>query len=186
VFAVLISTPAGDAAAAFFARQRFAAVPLTLIDFTCEKLSPGMLSGVLTRLGDLSKSMRPHRGAMLFTSHPLAEELERSCGHRAEVADGIIEEGDAALALAASVHVTSGRVKLGTAALASAERHPLSILHSGSSDDADDDPLRISILTGIALALDQGRSLHKRSAASSGSPPRYWIARAGGSCVVGT
>jgi hypothetical protein len=159
VFAVLISTPAGDAAVAYFARQRFGAVPLTLIDFTCEKLSPGMLSGVLSCLGDLSKAMRPHRGAMLFTSQPLAEELERSCGHRAEVVDAIIAAGQASLALAASVHVTSGRVKLGTPALARAETHPLSILAVDTSGEDDDDPLRMAALVGIALALDANRQL---------------------------
>jgi hypothetical protein len=162
-FAVLISTPSGDAACAYFASTRFSKVPLTLLDFECGPLSPAFFANVVARLGDLSKSTRAFRN-MLYTSSPLAAELERSHRLRAEVADGIIDEDDQALALAAAVHITSGRVKLGTAALSSAEKHPLSLLDAGSSDESDD-PLRKAALVGVALALDHGRSLHMRSAA---------------------
>jgi hypothetical protein len=162
MFAVLISTPSGDAAAAYFASTRFAKTPLILLDFECGPLSPPMLSGVVARLGALSGSTRAFKN-MLYTSQPLADELARSHRLRAEVCDGIVDEGDAALALAAAVHVTSNRVKLATAALSTAEKHPLSILDARSPDEPD--PLRTAALVGIALALDTNRSLMKRSAA---------------------
>jgi hypothetical protein len=140
-----------------------AKISLMLLDFSCAPLSPPMFSGVLARLGDLSKSMRPYKGVILFTSQSLADELARSFRWRAEVCDALIEEGDAALALAAAVHVTSGRVKLTSAALARAESHPLSILDARSPDEPD--PLRTAALVGIALALDVGRTLKRKSAA---------------------
>jgi hypothetical protein len=89
----------------------------------------------VTRLGAFGKSTRAFKN-MLYTSAPLAAELERSHRLRAEVCDAIIDEGDAPLALAAAVHISAGRVKLGTAALARAETHPLAILDGGSSDES--------------------------------------------------
>jgi hypothetical protein len=164
VFAVLTSTPTGDAACAYFSMTRFAKSPLILIDFICEQLSPAFFSGVIAKLGTLSKSLNASRN-MIYTSAPLAAELERSHCLRAEVADGIIDEGEA-LALAAAVHISAGRVKLSSTALASSEKTPLSLL-AGAADDDEDDPVRRAALVGIALALDANRSLAKnrRSAA---------------------
>jgi hypothetical protein len=54
-------------------------------------------------------------------------------------------------------------VKITAGALSKAERHPLgSVLDATASDG--DDPLRTAALIGVALALDERRSLNGRAA----------------------
>jgi hypothetical protein len=48
------------------------------------------------------------------------------------------------------------------AALSKAEHHPLGIL--GATVDDGDDPLRSAVLIGVAVGLDEGRSLTARAA----------------------
>ena len=60
--------------------------------------------------------------------------------------------------LAAAVHIGAGRVKITAEALAKAEYHPLGGILDATAGD-EDDPLRVAALIGIALALDEGRSL---------------------------
>jgi hypothetical protein len=87
----------------------------------------------------------------------------RRLGYHAEVIDRLATEDDGLLALAAAVHIGAGRVKITAAALAKAEYHPLGgILDATASDE--DDPLRAAALIGVALALDEGRSLKGRAA----------------------
>ena len=67
------------------------------------------------------------------------------------------------LALAAAVHIGAGRVKITAEALAKAEHHPLGGILDATAG-GEDDPLRAAALIGVALALDEGRSLKVRAA----------------------
>jgi hypothetical protein len=163
VFAVLVVGQRGDAAAAYFASTRWVppgAAPLALLDFEVAALSPVLLRNAVSKLTALASTTNAQR-SMLFTTSPLAAELAR-LGARAEVIDGLAAEDDQLLAVAAAVHISAGRVKIASDALAKAAFHPLGGLLGAKAHD--DDPLRTAALIGIALALDSGRSTQVRAA----------------------
>ena len=161
-FAVLIAGRHGDAAAVYFARTAMGSeASLIMVDWQAAPLAPAMFKGVATRLLELMGTMRA-RTAMLFTSGVLAGEVRR-LGYHAEVIDSIAAEDDALLALAAAVHIGAGRVKITAEALSKAERHPLGGVLDGVAG-SEDDPLRTAALIGVAVALEEGRSLRARAA----------------------
>jgi hypothetical protein len=161
-FAVLMAGRHGDAAAVYFAWTAVGGeASLIVVDWQAAPLAPPMFKGVATRLLELSGAMST-RTAMLFTSGVLAEEVGR-LGYHAEVIDRVAAEDDALLALAAAVHIGAGRVKITAEALSKAERHPLGGILDATTGD-DDDPLRTAALIGIAVGLDEGRSLDARAA----------------------
>jgi hypothetical protein len=162
VFAVLTASRSGHAAAIYFGRGRMGDGPLLFI-FDCEAgpLAPALFHRIPERLGELAAATRA-RGAFLFTSGALAGEARR-LGYRAQVIDRLAAEDDGLLALAAAVHIGAGRVKITAEALAKAEHHPLGGILDATAGDADD-PLRAAALIGVALALDEGRSLTARAA----------------------
>lgn len=105
---------------AYFASTRWAppgAAPLALLDFEVAALSPVLLNNAVARLTALASTANARKGAMLFTTSPLAAELAR-LGARAEVIDGLATEDDQLLALAAAVHIGAGRVKVTSDGLA--------------------------------------------------------------------
>jgi hypothetical protein len=157
VFAVLVAGRGGNAAVAYFGRNRVGGAPLLLIlDCELAPLAPLVFTGTVARLRDVAEATRS-LVAVLFTTRPLAEELQR-LGHNAVVIDSLVAEEQAMLAVSAAVHVGAGRVKMTAAALARAEHHPLGgILHAAA--DEEEDPLRSAALIGIAIALDEHRSL---------------------------
>jgi hypothetical protein len=161
VFAVLVVDRGCDAAVVYFAWTVTGAGPLlTMIDWEAAPLTPVLFNGLATRLLDFAQAMKA-QSAMLFTSGVLAAEAER-LGYHAEVIDRIAAEDDALLALAAAVHIGAGRVKITAEALSKAEHHPLSFLDATAGDG--DDPLRAAALIGVALGLDEGRSLTAHAA----------------------
>jgi hypothetical protein len=170
VFAVLMAGQCGDAAVVYFALSQIGVGPLlTLLDWEAAALVPVLFNCVVARLVDLAKAMRARGGAILFTSGLLAEEVRR-LGYHAENIDGLAAEDDGLLALAAAVHIGAGRVKITAEALAKAEQHPLGGILDATAGD-EDDPLRAAALIGVALALDEGRSLKVRAAWPT-PPPR--------------
>jgi hypothetical protein len=161
-FAVLMASPYADAAAVHFAWSIIGGGRLlTIIDWEAAPLTPILFKGVAARIRDFAQAMKA-RNAMLFTSGVLAEEARR-LGYRAEVIDHIAAEDDALLAVAAAVHIGAGRVKITAEALSKAERHPLGGVLDATAGDGDD-PLRTAALIGIAVGLDEGRRLKRRSA----------------------
>ena len=100
---------------------------------------------------------------MLFTSGVLAEEVGR-LGYHAEVIDGLAAEGAELLTLAAAVHIGAGRVKITAEALAKAEHHPFGGILDATAGDEDDLLRAAAGLVGIAIGLDEGRSLNVRAA----------------------
>jgi hypothetical protein len=160
MFAVLMAGQRGDAAAVYFAwSKRGGEASLTMVDWEAAPLAPAIFNGVAKRLIGLAQAMNAH--TMLFTSGVLAAEACR-LGYPAEVVDPISAEDDALLALAAAVHIGAGRVKITAQALSKAEHHPLGILDATAGEG--EDPLRAAALVGIALGLDEGRSLTARAA----------------------
>jgi hypothetical protein len=161
VFAVLLTNKHGAAGLVYFCKSLLG--PLTLLD--CEQaqfISPALLNGTMNRLNKFADVMGAYglmgiRARVLYTSALLKEEMSR-LGHDAvDVIDGIAGEGEA-LAVAASVHINAGRVKIAEKALARAEHQPVSILDATIAYD-DNDPARLAALVGIALVFDAGRSL---------------------------
>jgi hypothetical protein len=160
-FAVLMAGQRGEAAVVYFAWIGMDGTSLTVVDWAAAPLAPAMFHTVATRLLELAQAMGA-KVAMLFTSGVLAAEAGR-LGYPAEVVDGIAAEDDALLALAAAVHIGAGRVKITAEALSKAERHPLGgILDAAAGEE--EDPLRTAALIGVAVGLDQGRSLTARAA----------------------
>jgi hypothetical protein len=160
-FAILMAGRRGDAAVVYFAWSKVAGEALTMVDWEASPLAPAMFHGVAARLLELAQATSA-KAAMLFTSGMLAAEAGR-LGYPAAVIDSIAAEDDALLALAAAVHIGAGRVKITADALSKAKRHPLGgILDAAAGDE--DDPLRTAALIGVAVALDEGRSLTARAA----------------------
>ncbi len=137
----------------------------------CEQarfISPALLNGVTSRLGEFADAMGAYglmgrRACMLFTTALLKAEMDRMGHDAVDVVDGIASEGEA-LAVAAAVHINAGRVKIATKALARSEHQPVSILDATVAYD-DNDPARLAALVGIALGFDEGRSLGVKRAA---------------------
>ena len=69
----------------------------------------------------------------------------------AHVIDDLFREGSDALALGAALHISQGRVRL--VGEARSRRDPLATYGS------EDDPLRLAALAGIAITLDQDRTI---------------------------
>jgi hypothetical protein len=92
----------------------------------------------------------------------LADEVRR-LGYHAEVIDNLAAQDNGLLALAAAVHIGAGRVKITAGALSKAERRPLGNILDATASDGDD-PLRAAALIGVALALEERRSLKGRAA----------------------
>jgi hypothetical protein len=160
-----MASQGGRAAVIYFGKCRMGRMgdsPLLFI-FDCEAglLAPALFHRIPARLGEFAAATRA-RGALLFTSGALAEEVRR-LGYHAEVIDRLAAEDDGFLALAAAVHIGAGRVKITAEALAKAENHPLGGILEATAGD-EDDPLRAAALIGVALALDEGRSLKGRAA----------------------
>jgi hypothetical protein len=162
VFAVLTASRRGHAAVIYFGKGRMGDGPLLFI-FDCEAgpLAPALFRRIPARLTELAAATRA-RSALLFTSGAPAGEAQR-LGYHAQVIDRLAAEDDGLLALAAAVHIGAGRVKITAEALAKAEHHPLGGILDAAAGDADD-PLRAAALIGVALALDEGRSLTARAA----------------------
>jgi hypothetical protein len=135
--------------------------PLLILDWEAAPLMPTLFTGVAARLTDLAKVTRAW-GGTLFTSGVLADEVRR-LGYHSHVIDGLAAEDDGLLALAAAVHIGAGRVKIAAEALAKAEGHPMGGILNATAGNGDD-PLRAAALIGVALALDEGRSLKVRAA----------------------
>jgi hypothetical protein len=162
VFAVLMADQNGNAAVVYFALSQIGGPLLIILEFEVAQLAPVLFRCVVARLTDLAKATRARAGAFLYTTGVLAEELLR-LGYGAEAIDGLAAEEDGLLALAAAVHIGAGRVKITSEALAKAEHHPLGGILDATAGEADD-PLRAAALIGVALALDEGRSLNGRAA----------------------
>jgi hypothetical protein len=163
VFAVLIASPRGDTAVTYWAYNQVVGHRLILLDVDVAHLNPAIFHGVASRLVDLATTCRARYGSgFLYTTSVLASELRRLGYHIADEIDALAAEDDEVLALSAATHIGSGRVKITAQALASAEHHPLGGILDATTHD--DDPLRTAALIGVALALDEGRSLKARAA----------------------
>ena len=161
VFCVLLADLRG-AMAVFFARPRLVGnEPLLILDVDVAPLQPGIFAAVAARLSDLIQRVGAI-GGVLFTSSPLLRELERRVALapnvRAENIDVLLVEDPQLLMLSAATHVVSGRVQLSAEAQAKSGQIAGGLLsptaHEGS-------PMQLTVLAGIALGLDEHRSLTK-------------------------
>jgi len=155
VFAALVAT-SDKAGVVYFSYWKFGKPPLIVLDYDPVQLGPSSLHAIVARLTDLAKTAGAST-AMVFTSRSLANEFERlNYRFGVEAIEGII--ADDLLAIAAAVHIGSDRVKIADTARTKSEHVPFSLLDASG---ATDDPLRTAALAGIAVALDDGRSLER-------------------------
>jgi hypothetical protein len=165
LFAVLTAGQRGDAAVTYWAFNQVVGHRLILLDVDVAPLSPALFHGVAARLVELAKTCRArYGGGFLYTSSVLANEFERLEYHIADVVDALTDEDDELLALSAATHIGAGRVKITADALAKAQHFPLGGVLDAATGTDQTDPVQITCLVGIALALDSGRSLTGRAA----------------------
>jgi hypothetical protein len=148
VYAVVMAGPQG-VAVVYFARSAIERGLLVIVDAEQIPLGPHLFATIVTRMKALAAEGRSGL-QMLFTTLVLSDEARRR-GYHAEAVDHLIKDPDA-LALSAATHVVGGRVKL----TAEVRAKVPGILDAAGLNDA---PLRLAVLLGIVLALDDGRTL---------------------------
>jgi hypothetical protein len=160
VFGVLVCDKSGRAGVAFFSTSSLSRPGSAICLLDCEQalLSPSLLHGVVTRLGELTEMCLARCGAVLFTTSELSEALER-LGYQSEIIDRVLD--DTMLAMSSAVHVSAQRVRVCADVLA--KSYPLTFLQ-GAVLQNDDDPLRVAFLAGVAVALDTNRNLGRSAA----------------------
>jgi hypothetical protein len=119
---------------------------LYVVDTFIDPPSPQLFDNVLARLIDLKRTTCAEC-VVIFASSPMVAEFAKRA-QPAHVIDELLRED---LALGASLHISQGRVRI--AGEARSKRDPL------SPYGADDDPLRLAALAGIAIAFDQDRTV---------------------------
>jgi hypothetical protein len=153
--AVLAADQSGQCAVAYWAYSPHTGYRLTLADFETGPLSSVLFNDIATRVKELAAECRARRGIMLFsTSEPLARQASAR-GLVAEIVPAALIADPARLAMAAAGHVMDGRVKIGIPALERAKSSPLrGQLDVRGGDPTDGSPLRLALLAGIAVCLD--------------------------------
>jgi hypothetical protein len=157
LFAVLIADER-DLGVVYFASSKVGGIPLLILDCEVAPLTtPALIANCVARLVDLAQVCRARFGSYLYTTKFLAAEVERLGYHVAELIDSLVKEGDTLLGLAAAVHLGAHRVSITAQALD--KGYPLGFLNTSTAGNQTTDPLRTAALCGVALALDQNRSM---------------------------
>ncbi len=150
----VLATPTVDAsgrsAVIYWARNRHTGHPLTLLDFDARHFREDMFAATRDRLVDLAASMR-NAPAFIYCDAVLAAQFVAR-GIPASDIDGLTDDV-AALALTAAANVSAGKVRIAAPAHAKAAQHPLGTALSFSLHKMDD-PLALSAMRGVVLALD--------------------------------
>lgn len=155
IVAMLTADHTGQCAIAYWVYSQHAGCPLTLADFDTAPLSASLFAGIALRLKELAAQCRPRRGEVLFcTAEPLARQAAAR-GIMAEVVPLPLIADPARLAMAAAGHAIDGKVKIAAPAHERAESSPLrGQLDIRGGDPTDASPLRLALLAGIAVCLD--------------------------------
>ena len=155
ILAVLAADQHGQCAVAYWAYSPHVGHPLVLVDFDIATLSATLFTGIVARLKHLAAECRPRVGLAVFTTtEPLARHAAAS-GVHAEIVPEMLIADPSRLAMAAAMHVMAGKVKIGVAAHQRAESSPLrGQLDLRGGDATDATPLRLALLTGIAVTMD--------------------------------
>jgi hypothetical protein len=161
LFCVAVTGGEHGIAVTYFCYRAANSPALVLLDFDELPISAPAFHEIIGRLWRHVEAI-PACAATVFTQSMLATEFERAgYGKAVEIIDTIA--ADELLSVSAARHINSGRIKLSPQARARAETLPLGILDGTTADNAN--PLRLSALSGIAIALDPGRKLGTRRAA---------------------
>jgi hypothetical protein len=171
IFAVAVSSAAGQGAVAYFAHGRRNEPPLALLDVEAGPLRSELLLGIDARLVDLHAKVRSASGVtVIFTSMPIAAELVRLGFNSAVVQTIDAVLADELLAISAATHIGSRRVQVCGEAMT--KDYPLTFLNGAPA--AKDDSLARAVHAGIAIAFDQGRVLGRAAGRRFG---RRWHSR---------
>ncbi|HQT89609.1 MAG TPA: hypothetical protein PK677_13840 [Acidiphilium sp.] len=151
----------GTTAITYWARDTPTDHLLILVDFDVQPLTMELFAAASRRMKEIAGVCPPRYAASLFVPAVL-QENGWAAGSDVDIVPQYLFEHPASLALAASAHVASARVKMGAAALARVETYPLSASLDFKVTEALDgmQPLRTALLLGIAIALnpiDQAR-----------------------------
>jgi hypothetical protein len=158
VYVVLVAGKRGTAAACYFARPRLERCELIVVDIETAPLTLEIFGCTIARLTELGQRLGAF-GLVVFTTSPLAREMEQIGGVLVEIIDPLLAEDEALLALGMSVHIQADRVKITDAVQAKSQRLP-GIL-SPTAQVGEDNPARSALIFGVALGLDPSRTLIK-------------------------
>jgi hypothetical protein len=154
IIAILAADQHGGCAATFWAYSPHGAVALVLIDFETSPLSMPFIDSILPSLRRFGGQCNARDMCLWTTLEPLAR-IAAGRGLHAEVVPLPLIADPARLAIAAAGHAMQGRVKIASPAHERAETSPLKgALDLRAGDAADASPLRMSLLAGIAVCLD--------------------------------
>ncbi|MGB6662330.1 MAG: hypothetical protein WBE90_25425 [Xanthobacteraceae bacterium] len=154
IFVVLVAGQR-DVAIAVWALSKYpGGHPLVLLDFDLKPFAADLFPALVRQMADLIKVCRSRAGIGFFAGKALANEARRH-GLPCELIDNVLAIEPPMLALAASVHIGAGRVKVATGALEKSATHPFGFLNGSTT--FDNDLPHLAALVGIACGLDEGR-----------------------------
>jgi hypothetical protein len=154
LFAVIVADKHGRCGIAYFLPQLGRS--LLVLDWgQAEYLTPAVLTKIPERLSKFSAAVHVHAW-FIYTTKALEQEF-RSLGiGNVEAADAVISEDDGLLRLAVAKHVIANKVKV----VRRVNSQLTSLLEM-----REENPLTTSLMVGIVLALDPGRTLTESRAA---------------------
>jgi len=161
IFAVLQVSSDGMAAAVYFSLQLMPTQErrpeLTILDFDSAPFTGTTIADVQAAAGLwMGRVKYSKKVAFLYLPPTLyAQQRAKGGGDFAPVPPQYLADPEA-LALAAAGNVSAGLVKIAQPAGEKAERHPLGAALNFRAGElaANNDPLRLALLLGVALALD--------------------------------
>jgi hypothetical protein len=144
-----------DIAVAYFGKGRILGTELIILDIDLLPLAPTVFATILGHLRDLAGRVSAV-AAFVYSTASVAHEFAR-IGVQAEIVDAlVIKEELPFLTVAAAGFVGAGKVKFTAEALTKSETLPGGILSPGASPD---DVLRVAVIAGTVLGLDEHRNL---------------------------
>lgn len=153
VFATLAIDKHGMVAVCYASTSRHIGARFMLLDFDTPPFHGQLLGMIASRLKDLALTCRARHGSLgVFVPETLAHHAAATSLHAHPTPQF---DDAAALMLSAAGHIAEGRVKVSELAHQKAQTSPLGgALDFRAGEGATDDPLRATVLSAIAIALD--------------------------------
>ena len=156
VTAVLVVALSGIAAAAYFAQGKEDAAPLVLLDFMSAPMTGRTFDEVARRLAELNRETAVQFGgaaSAVWVPAALLPQFEAQRIPCDEIPPYLLTDPNS-LALSAASYIARGHVKIAAPAAERAKETPLAGALTFKPGETADDPLRLSVLVGIAIGLD--------------------------------
>ena len=155
IIAILQIGKDGTAARAYFSVSNIGpGIPLLLLDFDADPLTGETISDTVQKLESLSRRIISRSAPQLWLPEKLIMQARLRNIDAASIPEYLLVD-PAGLALAAASNIGLGRVKITAPAAEKARTHPLGgSLSFRAGDEMDSDPLRLAMLLGITMTLD--------------------------------